>query len=149
MNFQTSLNHLFSEITNHFWVRLELTMKKSGLHSGQIFVLISLWNEDGQTQIDLSRNLNLSPPTINKMIKSLSNNGFVKSRRSKTDARKVRVFLTDKGNLIRPRVEDSWKQLEMDFFSSLSETEKLIIQQIFGKLKEHLISKVADQSTDL
>ena len=136
MNFQTSLNYLFSEITNHYWVHLELAMKKSGLHSGQIFILISLWEEDGQTQIELSKKLNLSPPTINKMIKSLSGNGFIKSRRSKTDARKVRVFLTDKGNLIRQNVEENWKLLELDFFGSLSDTEKLIIQQIFGKLKD-------------
>lgn len=144
MNFETSLNYLFSEITNHFWVNLEQSMTQIGLHSGQIFVLFSLWNEDGQTQIGLAGNLNLSPPTINKMIKSLSNNGFVTSQRSKTDGRKVRVFLTDEGKTIKTAVEEQWKKLEDKFFSSLSDTEKLIIQQIFGKLKEQLITKVAD-----
>lgn len=144
MNFETSLNYLFSEITNHFWVNLEQSMTQIGLHSGQIFVLISLWNEDGQSQIKLAGNLNLSPPTINKMIKSLSNNGFVTTRRSKTDGRKVRVFLSDAGKIVKTVVEEQWKKLEDNFFASLSDTEKLIIQQIFGKLKEHLITKVAD-----
>ncbi len=147
MNFETTLNYLFSEITNHFWVNLEQTMTEIGLHSGQIFVLISLWNNDEQTQVELAGKLNLSPPTINKMVKSLSNNGFVKTRRSKTDARKVRVVLTDKGREIKIDVEEQWEKLDHTFFSSLSETEKLIIQQIFGKLKEHLITKVADAKT--
>lgn len=147
MNIESSLNYLFSVITNQFWVKLELSMRNIGLHSGQIFVLISLWSEDGQTQIDLSKKLNLTPPTINKMIKSLKSRGFVSSRRSKNDARKVRVFLTAKGAGIRSQVEEQWQNLESDFFSSLTETEKLILQQIFHKLKDPLILKVADGKT--
>ena len=142
MNLETSLNYLFSEITNKFWMDLEQSMRQAGLHSGQIFVLISLWNEDNQTQIDLSKKLNLTPPTINKMIKSLNNNGFISTRRSKTDGRKVRVFLSDKGKEVRARVEEEWQKLEDNFFSPLNETEKLILRQVFGKLKEELIKKV-------
>lgn len=142
MDIEASLNYLFSEITNMFWINLEQSMRQAGLHSGQIFVLISLWNEDGQTQIDLSRKLNLTPPTINKMIKSLSNSGFISTRRSKTDARKVRVCLSDKGKEVRVKVEEQWQGLENHFFSPLTETEKLILQQVFGKLKKELITKV-------
>lgn len=144
MNFEKSLNHLFSEITNLFWINLEQSMRQIGLHSGQIFVLISLWNKDGQTQIELAGRLNLSPPTINKMIKSLENNGFVSTRRSQTDARKVRVFLSEKGNKVRFKVEEQWQKLENDFFSPLNETEKLILQQIFDKLKESLKTRADD-----
>src|SRR5687768_16715983 len=144
MNFERSLNHLFSEVTNLFWINLEQSMRQIGLHSGQIFVLIWLWDKDGQTQIELAGKLKVSPPTINKMVKSLENNGFVSSRRSKTDARKVRVFLSAKGNQVRVKVEEQWQKLENDFFSPLNETEKLILQQIFDKLKENLKTKAAD-----
>ena len=147
MDIEKSLNHLFSEITNLFWINLEQSMRQIGLHSGQIFVLISLWNKDGQTQIELVNKLNLSPPTINKMIKSLENNGFVSSRRSKTDARKVRVSLSEKGKDVRLKVERQWQKLENEFFSPLNETEKLILQQVFDKLKENLITKVAKRKT--
>ena len=142
MNIELSLNYLFSEITNQFWMNLEQSMRQAGLHSGQIFVLISLWNEDNQTQIDLSKKLNLTPPTINKMIKSLSNNGFILTRRSKTDGRKVRVFLSAKGKEVRAKVEEQWQNLEDSFFSPLNETEKLILRQIFDKLKSQLIKQL-------
>lgn len=145
MNLTNSINYLFSEVTNLFWNRLEKSMIESGLHSGQIFILIALWNEDGQIQVDLSKSLNLSPPTINKMVKSLQSNGYVSTRRSKTDGRKVRVFLTDKGSAVRKNVEEQWENLENDFFSPLTETERLILRQIFDKLKEaHLPSVAAD-----
>lgn len=122
-------------------------MRQIGLHSGQIFVLISLWSKDGQTQIEIANQLNLSPPTINKMIKSLEKNDFVSSRRSKTDGRKVRVFLSDKAIEIRGKVDEQWQKLEDDFFAPLNETEKLILQQIFDKLKAQLITKVARGKT--
>lgn len=138
---KNSLIHLFSDITNLFWVKLEEYMQQIELHSGQIFVLISLWENNGQTQVELAKNLNVSPPTINKMIKSLSKSDFVSPIRNKTDARKVQVFLTPKGVDVRTKVEEQWQKLEDDFFSPLNETEKLIIQQIFGKLKEELITK--------
>lgn len=148
MNIEKTLNHLFSEITNIFWINLEQSMRQIGLHSGQIFVLISLWDKDGQTQIELAGKLNLSPPTINKMTKSLENNGFVSSRRSKSDARKVRVFLSEKGNEVRQKVEEQWQRLENDFFSPLNETEKLILQQIFDKLRINLKTKAADEKAN-
>jgi hypothetical protein len=37
--------------------------------------------------------------------------------------------------------------LETRFFASLSETEKLILRQIFEKLKEQLMPKVADEKS--
>lgn len=147
MNFETNINYKFSEITNDFWLKLEKSMNEIGLHSGQIFILISLWSEDGQSQIDLSKKLKSTPPTIHKMIKSLRKNNFVRVKRDKKDARIVRVFLTDKGNDIRTQVEDQWIKLEIEFFSPLTETEKLILFQITDKLKENLIEKVETRET--
>lgn len=147
MDFDYSLNHLFAEVTNLFWARLELSMREIGLHSGQIFVLIYLWQEDGKTQIEVSQSLNLSPPTINKMIKSLENKDFIYTRRSKKDARKVKVFLSERGKEIRENVERQWQKLENDFFSPLNETERLILRQIFDKLKSQLHSKAEEEGT--
>jgi MarR family transcriptional regulator, organic hydroperoxide resistance regulator len=147
MNMENSLNHLFSTVTNQFWIELERSMNEIDLHSGQIFVLILLWETDEQTQIEIARKLNLSAQTVNKMVKSLNGKGFVKTRRSKNDARKVKVFLTEKGARVKSLAEKQWESLETRFFASLSETEKLILRQIFEKLKEQLMPKVADEKS--
>ncbi|HSK70789.1 MAG TPA: MarR family winged helix-turn-helix transcriptional regulator [Pyrinomonadaceae bacterium] len=147
MNFETNINYKFSQITNDFWLKLEKSMNEIGLHGGQIFILISLWSEDGQSQIDLSKKLKSTPPTIHKMIKSLRKNNFINVKRDKKDARIVRVFLTAKGNDIRAQVEDQWIKLESEFFSPLTETEKLILLQISEKLGENLTGKVETQDT--
>lgn len=140
MNFETSLTFQFSEVTTFFWVSLDKSMKEIGLHSGQIFILFLLWKKDGQSQVDLASGLNVSPAAVNKMVKSLASSDFVKLKRSEEDNRFVRVFLTKKGTEIREKVEEQWQKLENDSFSVLTEVERLILFQIFEKLRQNLIS---------
>jgi DNA-binding MarR family transcriptional regulator len=111
-----------------------------GLHSGQIFILISLWSEDRQRQNVIAKNLNLSPPTVNIMIKNLVENGFVKLQKDESDGRATQVLLTKKGVEIRPEVEKIWQELEADIYSNLTETEKMILFQLLEKTLKNLIS---------
>lgn len=141
MDFENSVTFLLTQITNAFKDALDKHFKEIGLHGGQIFVLISLWQQDGRSQIDMAQKLNLSPPTINKMVKSLTENKFVKCQKCKTDGRLMRVFLTEKGYDCRSSVESQWQKLEAKVFAPLTDTEKLIFLQILEKLKANLMTK--------
>ena len=114
-------------------------MNKIGLHYGQVFVLISLWKNDGQSQSELAKELILSPPTINKMVKSLSGGGFVESRQSDKDNRIMHVFLTKKGRESNESVVEIFESIQSDFFAALTETERLMFTQLCEKLKESLL----------
>lgn len=146
---ENTLTYLLTPVSNVYWTNLEKALKTINLHSGQVFVLISLWKEDGQSQIQLSKNLNLAPPTVNKMVKSLVDSGFVVSQRGKTDTRFVYIFLTDKGKEIKSLVQEQWFKLETQILSNFTETEKLILIQLFAKLKENLIGNVATEYSGL
>lgn len=147
MDLQNTINYLLTPVTNAYWLKLENAMNEIGLHSGQVFILISLWENNGQNQVELAANLNLTPPTINKMVKNLARNKFVKMQKSKEDGRVVKVFLTDKGFEIRPSVEEQWQKLETDIFKDFSETEKLIMFQLFDKLKNNLINDAVSKKS--
>ncbi|MGI8668492.1 MAG: MarR family winged helix-turn-helix transcriptional regulator [Aridibacter sp.] len=142
MNINESIIFLFSEITNSFWVKLDKAMKEIGLHGGQIFILISLWGKDKQSQTELASNLRITPPTVNNMVGSLKKSDFIKLNRNPKDRRVVFVSLTEKGVDIKSNLLEKWSELEDDFFGCLSETEKLIILQIFGKMKSRLFDDV-------
>lgn len=116
-------------------------MNELNLYRGQVFILVSLWNNDRQSQIDLAANLQLSAPTINKMVKSLSVAGFVECHKCQNDGRMMRVYLTQKGIEHQKLVEEKCAEFEADFFSSLTETERLILRQVFDKLKVDTSSK--------
>ena len=145
IDIENTITYLLTPVSNGYWTNLEKAMNEIKLHSGQVFVLISLWKQDGQSQVELSKNLNLAPPTVNKMVKSLAASGFVRSQRGTTDTRLVRVFLTDKGTEIKSFIEEQWLKLEVQTLSNFTETEKLILFQLFGKLKENLTGNVATE----
>lgn len=141
MNFETDFIFGVTQFSNAFRDALDKSLREIGLYSGQVFVLIFLWESDNQTQTALAEKLNLSAPTIHKMVKSLAENKFVVSAKCAYDARQMRVSLTEKGVEIRPLVERQWIKVEEAVFSSLTETEKLIFRQLVNKIRENLRNK--------
>lgn len=138
MDFENSVTYILTQLAIAYRTYLERAMSEIGLHSGQIFILISLWKNDGQSQIDLVKNLNLTAPTVNKMVKSLTISGYVGCRKCETDGRLMRVFLTNKGVEHQSLVAEQWTKIENQSYSNLTETEKLVLSQLFTKLKENL-----------
>lgn len=138
MNFNETLPYLFVQISTSYKAEIEKQLSELGLHAGQIFILFELWKTDGLSQIELAFNLKLSPPTINKMVKSLAKNNFVVSAASKKDGRVTQIFLTPRGAAIRPQIEEKWRQLEEKLIAKLTATEQLVLSQLFGKIVENL-----------
>lgn len=131
-----SISYSFNQIANVFWINLEKIMSDIGLHAGQVFVLNSLWEIDGQSQAELVRSLQVSPPTIYNMIVRLVDAGFVETRKCEKDARLIRVYLTEKGSEIKPKFEEQWLKLEEKMFSEFSETERLMFSLLLKKIKK-------------
>jgi DNA-binding MarR family transcriptional regulator len=138
MEFEKTLGYLFLQTSNNYRVRLEREMNKIGLHYGQVFVLISLWKNDGQSQADLAKELLLSAPTINKMVKNLVENKFVASSQSEKDNRVMRVFLTPRGRDAEESFSQLFQALQEEFFTALTNTEQLMFLQLCEKLKENI-----------
>ena len=145
IDFKNTITYLLTPISNAYWANLEKAMNDINLHSGQVFVLVALWKQDGQSQIELSKNMNVAPPTVNKMVKSLIESGFIRSQRDTKDTRIVRIFLTKKGNDCKNLIEEQWLKLEVQILSNFTETEKLILFDLFGKLKKNLTGNLSTQ----
>lgn len=139
---ENTITYLLTPISNSYWTKLEKAMNEINLHSGQVFVLLSLFKEDGQSQIELSRNLNLAPPTVNKMVKNLIEDDFVFTKNDEDDGRILRTFLTQKSFDSRSLIEDQWLRIETQIFIDFTETEKLILFQLFGKLEKNLNGEI-------
>jgi DNA-binding MarR family transcriptional regulator len=95
-----------------------------------------LWKDDGQSQAELVRNLQVSPPTINNMVVRMAEAGFVELKKCGKDGRLMRVHLTEKGLQIKPKVEEQWLKLEEIVFSELTEAEKMMFSLLLKKIKK-------------
>jgi DNA-binding MarR family transcriptional regulator len=135
VKFEDTVTYRLARVTTAYRNALERQLGRVGLHGGQVFVLIELWRQDGIRQVDIASSLNLSAPTINKILKGLFEINLIKTSREKGDGRSTRVFLTDKGRKIRADVADEWLELESEYLSSLTDTERLILPDLLGKLQ--------------
>jgi DNA-binding MarR family transcriptional regulator len=134
-----SLTFLFSSFTTKFKDVLEKQMSAIGLHSGQVFILNSLWQNDGQSQAELVKNLRVSAPTVYNMVIKMANSGFVKIRKDEFDSRIMRVFLTQKGREMEALVEIQCQKFEEQIFSILTETEKMMCTLIMQRLVSNIM----------
>jgi hypothetical protein len=54
----------------------------------------------------------------------------------------MRVFLTEKGIKCQSLAFEQWNKIETQSYSNLTETEKLILSQLFVKMKENLSREI-------
>ena len=136
MQFEQTAAFLLAKATVSHKNAVQKYTSSVGLHSGQVFVMMELWKTDGQRQIDLAANLNLTPPTVNKILGGLLDGDFVTRARYEDDARSTRIFLTQKGKDVREALEQAWEELEEQTLAGLTDTEALMLKQLLQKLFE-------------
>lgn len=134
MEFRNTISYLLSKLTTAHRNLLEKSVQEIGLHSGQVFVLLELWNKDKQRQVDLAEKLNLAAPTVNKILGGMLEADLVTRERFDNDARSTRIVLTQKGRDVRPLLEEKWGEIEEQTALGLTDTEALILKQLLSKL---------------
>jgi DNA-binding MarR family transcriptional regulator len=135
IKFEDTVSYRLAKVTTSFRNSLERHMSSIGLHGGQIFLLLELWKEDGLRQIDLAKRLSLAAPTVNKMLKGLIEINLITRSREDSDGRSTRIFLTDLGYRMRADVEEQWLELEQNSLAAITETERLVLFELLGKLR--------------
>lgn len=135
IDFEKTATYLLARVATAYRNAMERHMGKIDLHGGQVFVLIELWKKDGLRQVDIAERLNLKPPTVNKMIKALMEINLVTRERVDNDARSSRIYLTKRGVAMRDKVNGQWVELESDYLSGLTETERHILLDLLAKLR--------------
>ena len=86
--------------------------QRAGLSATQ-FMTLNVVPKDGMTLSELARGLNLSAATLNETVNSLEERALVSRKPDPTDARKVIIQATEKG-------EDMQNSASKEFHSSMS-----------------------------
>lgn len=78
-------------------------LSEMGLTYPQYLVLLTLWQNDGQTVGALGRALQLESNTLTPLLKRMEAQGLLMRSRDAKDERQVRVKLTDTGRALRDK----------------------------------------------
>jgi DNA-binding MarR family transcriptional regulator len=98
-------------------------------------MLIELWREDGLRPIDLAQRLSVKAPTVTNILNGLDEINLIRTKKDGRDKRSTRVFLTEKGRLIRSEVEQRWVDMEAECVAGLPETERYVFNAVLKRLR--------------
>ena len=135
MDFRQTLIYRFAQLSTAQRASLDKTLQPIGLFAGQIFVLFALWENDKQSQAELSDRLGISAPAVLKMVRSLSEADLVVARKSESDARINIVELTQMGREVRENAEAIWKMADDRFAENLTKGERAILGELIDKIR--------------
>ena len=95
-------------------------------------------DRDGTPSTKLAPKMGMEPRSLTRMIKNLDQNGLIQKVSDKSDKRLVKIFLTDKGKVVRAQA----KQVVISFNKKIKEEiDSKELETCFSVLKKlnHLI----------
>ncbi|HEV8257994.1 MAG TPA: MarR family transcriptional regulator [Casimicrobiaceae bacterium] len=93
--------HLIKDATRALVKALQRRLAMHGVPFGHWTFLRILWETDGLTQRDLSRQAGVMEPTTFAALKAMEARGYIVRRQLAGNRRKVHIFLTAKGKALK------------------------------------------------
>jgi DNA-binding MarR family transcriptional regulator len=121
-----STGRIINELSRAAHIYFQAEFKKYSIGHAQIRTLLYVARNEGISQLELSKHLNLDKSSITSQLGILEKNGYVIRQVSANDARMHQIILTDKTReILEPlkRVFSSWTEFLLDGFSESERTE--------------------------
>ncbi len=99
-----SLGFLVAQLSKRMTGEFNASLSERGLTTSQWAVLAALWQEDGLTQIDVSRRTGIDAATLTVMLKRMVAHGLVRRERDEENNRYQRVYLTSHDTDLREAI---------------------------------------------
>lgn len=94
------------------------------VHRSQHFTLMKIGEaEEGLSQTELSKKLEISPAAVAVTLKKLEAGGYVKKSMGKDDNRYNNVRITDKGREVVKKTRELFNEIDVQMFECLSDEE--------------------------
>lgn len=115
-------------------------MKKFGLTARQSLIIayLSTHKKEVVTQKTLEDHLHLTNPTITVMVKSMIEKGLIRKERMPDDARKYRLFMTDKAKQVEQASQKASKDLDESFYEGIPESDMQVFKGVLSRIMKNL-----------
>lgn len=114
--------------------RLDRALQEAGLRLGQYQLLRLLWEHDGLTPRELADRLTVEMPTVTRTVQRLVRDGLVRRHAHPSDARSVRIYLTERGRRVRERVSEIFAQETERALEGFSAGERATLVELMRRM---------------
>lgn len=137
-------------ITNHlarlFARALDRALSRHGVALGQFGLLLVLWEEDGLTQTEIARRLDIEQPTAANTLQRMHRDGLVIFGPHPHNCRQVLVHLTERGRALRAPLTAEARAVNARAAATLTSSELKSFAQIVTKMRAAFASKETAKS---
>lgn len=95
-------------------------------------------NSEGVTQNELAKMTHLSPPTVSATLEKLERDGLISRESDESDARRMRVKLTEQGYALDVENQEYAGELERCALAALDESEQAELRRLLIKIRDAL-----------
>ncbi|MCS7476950.1 MarR family winged helix-turn-helix transcriptional regulator [Umezawaea endophytica] len=107
-----------------------------GLTYPQYVVMLSLWEADGVSVVELGRSTRLDSPTLTPLLKRLQDKGVLTRERDASDERRLVVALTDAGRDLQRAAADVPERMVCEV--GLSEEDLTLLHRLCAGMRSSL-----------
>lgn len=102
--------------------------------------LLYLYRQEGVTQDAMSRHFNVDKATVARNILSLEALGYVRREVDPEDKRAYRVYLTEAGRKLEPKIRTELKNWAKIVTATLSESDQALAYQLLQTMAENALA---------
>jgi len=109
MTFQKerSAGFLANQMARLFAKGLQQRIRSLGLAPAQFMTLLALWDEDGLSQSELVRRLDVEQATMANTLTRMERDGLIERRSNPNDGRSQSIYMTPKAKSLRASATDA------------------------------------------
>ncbi|MEU6403678.1 MarR family winged helix-turn-helix transcriptional regulator [Streptomyces sp. NPDC046985] len=137
------VSHAISRVSRLHRIAAGRVLRDLGLHPGQEFVMMHLWDNGAVRQSELIKAVGLDPSTVTKMLQRLEHSGHVARRPDPADRRASLVEATDTSSSLLVEVRRAWGELERQTLGGLDAAERAELARLLGKVEAALCPEAA------
>ena len=104
----------------------------------QWLILNRLWENEGQSQVDLSDRIFKDRPNITRILDNMEKNGLIYRKEDKSDRRVNRVYLTPEGKGLEDKLWDITLNLRRFAYKGLTDQDLKEVRRILEQIEDNL-----------
>ena len=138
----------FGRLIRMYYSRIQSQLAEVGLYRGQTPILMLLYKNDGMSQKEMARALNLSPATMTVTLKRMEKAGLVLREMDEHDQRILRVHLSEKGREMCETGESRIGVVTAELLEGFTLEEQQQLNEYLGRIArnmERVVEKEPEQ----
>lgn len=125
---------LFMRASHAYFQKSFQQLDSIGLRPGQPPMLWHIFKEEGLSQRELAKRLQVKPPTVNVSLQRMERADYICRRQDEKDQRVSRIYLTEKGRRLAGQIGEIMKADEARITRDLTEAEVCLLSRFLKQM---------------